>query len=180
MTQFKKPLHKISNYLRDKKSLTAALNYIFFKDGFVWASNGFVLVRQALSEHGFSKEESILLEGKVIHRDIFAKIWKDSPIRIEENSIIGISKTLYPLQNPKEIGVTPIDYGLVLDTSLRRETQELTTVFLDLGSLVLINQVSFKPVVKLLFTGLMTAIIANSEGLVWEQEVFLIMPTGGV
>lgn len=49
--------------------LRPAMQCVYFKDGFVYATNAYIAIKQHLSLHNFGEEESRLLDGKLLHKD---------------------------------------------------------------------------------------------------------------
>lgn len=64
------------------------MNCVFFKDGFAYASDGFILVKNRISEiSGLSEEEIAALDGKLIHREFYKDMIKYDTILISEEGI---------------------------------------------------------------------------------------------
>lgn len=65
------------------------MQYIYFKDGFAYASDAHILVKNKLSEitEGFSDEQLSLLDGKLMHKTSFRKILEYDFVRIGETGI---------------------------------------------------------------------------------------------
>ncbi len=81
---FQAPIHLACS--RDE--LKPDLQYVFFEEGYIWATNGVILARQSLKAiHGFSKEEVDMLEGKRLHSSVFKAILGHYIIEIKEDRI---------------------------------------------------------------------------------------------
>lgn len=81
---FKTPLFKalLADGMREK------LSYAFVKDGFVYASNGVILIKQSLSEiHEIDEDQQKFIEGKSFHHDLLKQLWKFKFVEFTENSI---------------------------------------------------------------------------------------------
>lgn len=72
MANFKKNLHIICR----KNSIIESNEYIHFKDGYLYATNGQALIKQSLKLHEFNENEIELLNGGAVHHNIF-KIMKN-------------------------------------------------------------------------------------------------------
>ncbi len=86
--------HKIKNFSHpihlacSTDYLKPNLMLVNFQDGYVWATDGHLLARQSLDLiHGFDKEEIAILEGKRIHKDMFALIYKYDCIVVKEEGL---------------------------------------------------------------------------------------------
>jgi hypothetical protein len=59
-----------------KNKIIDQFSYVYFKDGFVYVSNGRVHIKQHMSLHGFSESSAEILNGHCIHKDVFRLINK--------------------------------------------------------------------------------------------------------
>lgn len=80
--------------------LRPALQHLFIKDGFVYASNSYVLIANKLTECStFSEDQIEALNGKYIHYMMFKDMIKCNCPFIDEDGIIirenGFNKKLY-------------------------------------------------------------------------------------
>lgn len=65
-----------------------AMSCIYFKDGFAYASDGMILVKNRISECSTLDEAEIqALEGKLLHRDFYKDMIKYDDILISEEGI---------------------------------------------------------------------------------------------
>lgn len=65
-----------------------SLCWVYFKNGFAYASNGYILVKNRISECSNLNQEDIdALDGKLLHRDSYKDILKYDTISISENGI---------------------------------------------------------------------------------------------
>ena len=72
------------------EELPPILQYIYFKDGFAYASNAHILVKNKLTEitERISEDELAILDGKLIHKSIFKKILVHEKIQITGTGIV--------------------------------------------------------------------------------------------
>lgn len=68
--------YKKSNFLETNleiicgnDALRPEMQCVYFKDGFVYATNSYVAIKQHLSLHGFNDEEIKSLDDKLLHKD---------------------------------------------------------------------------------------------------------------
>lgn len=75
-------------------TLIPAMNNIYFSNGFAYATNEHILVKNKISEISNFDEESISkLEGKFLHHSDYAAILKHSIIKIEDDGFSAIEGT---------------------------------------------------------------------------------------
>ena len=75
----------------NKDDLSPVLSFIFFKDGFAYATDGNILVKNKLEEF-CNAENTDLLEGKLLHCDSYKEILKYEIIQIAEDGIECVDK----------------------------------------------------------------------------------------
>lgn len=56
--------------------LRPAMQHIYFKDGWMYATNAHILVKQKIDIHNFSAESIKLLDGKMLHKDSIKTLGK--------------------------------------------------------------------------------------------------------
>lgn len=86
--KFKKDLHKLT----DLNGWRESLQYVFFKDGYVYATDACVLIKQSLALHDFTEEEIKLLNGYCIHANAFAMLRKFDVLSVTKAGEINASK----------------------------------------------------------------------------------------
>lgn len=66
-----------------------AMNYIYFKDGYAYASNGHIAVKNCIEEicSVYDDEQLKFLDGKMLHRNQYKEILKYDVIEISEDGI---------------------------------------------------------------------------------------------
>lgn len=57
-------------------ALRLAMQHIYFKDGWLYATDAYILVKQKIDLHGFSPESIKLLDGKLLHKDSIKTLGK--------------------------------------------------------------------------------------------------------
>lgn len=73
------------------------LDNIYFENGFAYACNNKMAVRNKISEISSLKYKEIeKLEGKMINRDVFKNILNNKRIEIFDDKIIGDNNNIYP------------------------------------------------------------------------------------
>lgn len=77
---FRTPLHSICG----NDDLRQALQYVYFENGFAYATDAYKIMKSALSLHDFTEEESRLMNGKFIHKSAFAKLFKYNHVTATE------------------------------------------------------------------------------------------------
>lgn len=74
--------------------LRIAMNHIYFKDGFLMATDGFAAIKQHLSLHDFDDDEIALMNDKFLHRSIFPDLYKAEILRVRDSlGIYAIAKS---------------------------------------------------------------------------------------
>jgi len=81
---FVTPLHLACS----KNELTRPImNYVHFKNGFAYASDGYVLVKQSLDDYCQVADKENL-NGKMLHRDAFQRILKADKVTATESGVL--------------------------------------------------------------------------------------------
>lgn len=72
----------------EKNELRPAFACVHFKDGFAYASDGMILVRNPISEIStFDKQEAAALDGKSLHMDFYKDMLKYDEVLISEDGV---------------------------------------------------------------------------------------------
>lgn len=86
--------HKAQDFLNTKielicsdDDLRPAMNCVYFKDGFLYATNALVAVKQALHLHGINEEVAKHLDGKMLHKSHLKLMKKCDCFQIVEGGI---------------------------------------------------------------------------------------------
>jgi hypothetical protein len=72
-----------------KDDLRKPMQYVSFKDGYVYATDAHLLVKQHLSLHGFDPEEIALMNGRCLHKDAFAELLRYEEVGVRESLPTG-------------------------------------------------------------------------------------------
>jgi hypothetical protein len=85
---------------KNSGSMRSVLEYIYFNNGFMYATNSHVLVKNKISEcSDFSEEQIAILNDKYIHKDDYKKLLNEDIIIIEQDGFLvrcaGGRKTKY-------------------------------------------------------------------------------------
>jgi len=94
---FKKPIHLAASDGNEYR----AMDYLHFEDGNIVATDGHVIVVQALSLHGFTEDEVLLMEGMAIHRKEFKGLMGYTHVTVTKNGFVclkGETETIIPLK----------------------------------------------------------------------------------
>lgn len=182
---FKTNLHLVNIKFDGPRS---ALQYIYFRNGFVEVCDTVVLVKQKLKLHGFSDTDIDRLNGHAVHAQTFAEIRKAKEITVTEDGHIQAKKGRVTVKYP----LLPIENGQVVDGAdthkipdfaavvpdLDNETKQLHTVCFDAKRLSVLEKVTLseEKVVRFHFTGETRACLASGLGFMLEDELLLIMP----
>jgi hypothetical protein len=86
---------KLFNVLQ-KDEQRQDLMYAKIKNGYVYASNGRILLKQNLQTfHEIDKEQADLIEGKTFHRDLLKQLWAFDVVEFKEHTICASSGGAY-------------------------------------------------------------------------------------
>ena len=105
-------------------NLTLALNCVYFKDGYLYASNAQVLIKQPLSQHHAFKGAHEILDDKYIHRSIFPYLKKADLITFTEAGIRAKLLDKYAITFEYEMGVVyRSNYEYVVNNAMQNIKQ---------------------------------------------------------
>jgi len=80
---------KIWNVL-GKDDMSQSLMYAKVLNGYIYASNGKILIKQSLQEfHEIEKEQADIIEGKTFHRDLLKALWAFDIVAFDKDKIIA-------------------------------------------------------------------------------------------
>lgn len=92
------------NLACSKDKLINQYSYIYFKDGFLYVSNGRVHIKQHLSLHGFSEPVQKILDGNCIHKDLFKMINSREDIALVKNhGLPGVADIIFNIAGSQVI-----------------------------------------------------------------------------
>lgn len=155
--------------------LRPIMNCVHFKDGYAYASDGHILVKNFLSECTSIPEEQIeKLDGKNLHRESYKELLKYDVIEISDEGIEATKngeKSFFYFSNVD--GVYPNAEKVVQD-ALNTSTVAMNQVGLNTGYLIKLNKALHgSNVCKYQFKGEGRGVILQS---VESVSIGLIMP----
>lgn len=155
--------------------LRTVLQYISFDDGYAVATDAHILVKQSLKEHGFTKDEITIMNGKFLHKDAFVEIFRYDYVSVDINGFTCIKGLVKCIIGFSEIdGKYPI-YGKIFE-NLKEEV--LSDIGIDLNLLKKISQITISCSKKMKFTfhGTNKGILISPTGADSVSETILLMP----
>jgi hypothetical protein len=158
--------------------LRPSMTHLHFKDGFVYATDAHILLKQNLKAHAFTDDEIELMNGKFLHAAAFNEVYRYDSVTVTEQGFIcrkGPVKTIveftpfdgkYPDADAviPTGPVSPID-SIGLNMALIKKVEQLT--------------LSYTKNVKAHFRGKNKAIIftpIDSDDLEPNADLILLMP----
>jgi len=172
MGTFKKDISIICSHdeMRDN------LQYVLFKDGYLWATNAHVMIKQHLSLHDFTEEEIKIMDGKCIHGSAFKLMKKFDIIEATEKGLLckGDYKVLF--EYGSEDIVFPVGFQKVMDFSESKIQIDEIGVNYDYINRIKKVSMSETKQFKMEFFGKNKNIKVTPNEINEGLEVFLIMP----
>jgi hypothetical protein len=117
--------------------------YIHFIDGFAWATDGNILVKQSLDYYNIINKDC--LNGKIIHKDYFQRLCQCEQTEAIETGIRGLDKegNIYRYY-PFETNITPSKF-IENTAEFTFETKELDSItivpkYIDIASKILYKE----------------------------------------
>ncbi len=115
--------------------LRPVLNCIYFKDGFAYATDGCILVRNDLRQCSTLTEEHLgLLDGKMLHRNNYQKILGFEILLVEEDRIDAIGRdgerASFMFEEAGEYGFPYCDK--IISDLVNTPYKEISTIGMDL------------------------------------------------
>lgn len=155
------------------------LNYAHVTNGFIYATNGHILVKQCLNKvHELDDEQVVSLEGKYLHKDLLKMLHKQDVVLFKADGIhissVGIDASVVPysqcdIRFPNAEAVIPNG----------ESKQSVDHIGVDMSKLTaLIKSMSFSALTqyRLTFYGESRAILVRGNEFDRESEIGLIMP----
>lgn len=144
--------------------LRPAMNNIYFKDGYAYATDGHILVKNALSECSTITEEQIsLLDGKMLSAKNYTNILKYDIITVSDDGIEAVKGEDKAFFYFSKLDAKYPDAEKVLQNELNKQTVPLPEVGLNLDSLIKLNAaLSGSNLCKLTFKGESSSVIFSS------------------
>ncbi len=166
-TNFMTPLHLACS----KDDLRPVLQCIYFDDdGWAWSTDAHILIKHKVLDSDIIDKENLI--GKMIHKDIFAKIIKYNRIQATKDGILCFDKdnntVLFPYDNR---GLTPFRYYTAVPSN---ELQPITFLSLDTKILKRLSDILKPfPIWKFEFRGTDKAVIIKIKEF---DTIILVMP----
>jgi hypothetical protein len=161
----------------DTIDIRPALQHAYIKDGFVHATNGYVLIKQSLKEvHGMDDQDVAFLEGKFIHRETLRELERYNVIFIRENGIEAVKgpvRTVF--QYAGKPGKFP-DFDSVIPVAgceSKLKTIGMNPKYIELAAKCMDTHPQG---VKFTFYGDTNGIILTSEPYTREEQLAMVMP----
>lgn len=166
----------------DKDEFKPCLDYVFFKDGFVIASDGNCLVRQKLSLHGFTPKECWDLNNCGVHMSVFKQIYSYRRVEFIDNMFVCFDKVG---GEGRKFNVIPDGEG-----GLRQRYPDAESVIPSDEDLMFVFCINFdkrlmskalnvtlsKKIVTFGFCGEEGPLMLKSEDLKLNEECIVVMP----
>lgn len=152
-------------------SMRPALQHVYFKDGYAYATNAHVLVKQKLEHHGFTEEDVKAIDGMAVHVDLFKEVYKANMFAVREHGLECFNKSGISMMVPFVEGLQFPNVEAVIP---KTEPEKLSEIRLSPKYLSLIKDLSLNPnSVDFTFYGKNRGVIITG---VDHDEVILIMP----
>lgn len=156
-----------------------AMHYVIFKDDCAVCTDGYVLVKQALRLHGFTPDEIQQINGKAMHKDVFAEVFKYDQVKVTNGELLcekGKVKARFPLENIE--GMRLPDYNSVMPTD-DDDLADVSAVAIDLKNLDRVRKLTLNDNahVHMRFTHELgnKCVVIQGYGLALNEECILVM-----
>lgn len=127
-----------------KNELRKVMQCIFFKDGFAYASDSIILVKNRISEiSGLEEHEIAALDGKLLHADFYKDMLKYDNIMVAEDGIEcskGDDKVFFYFSTFDKYP----DAEKVLQNALNMQTVPLPQFSFDMKTIQRLNKALFE------------------------------------
>lgn len=183
MRTFRKNFNKeIKMYLAcGNDDLRKPFEYIYFKYGYAYATNGRVLIKNKISEIASLRDEEIeLLNGRSIHSSSYKEMLKYDTITITEDGIEcekGSAKITIPFEDTmceKQIEMME----RVLKQRMEEKKEPVKNIWVDTDTIKILNETMYGGKrCKVYFNGECGAMIFEPMG--DKRSVGLVMPLVG-
>lgn len=155
--------------------LRPIMNCIHFENGYTYASDGYILVRNLLTECSTIPEEKIeKLNGKNIHRETYKEILKYDIIEVSDDGIEAKRNGETSFFYFSKIDGKYPDAEKVIQSALNMSSVAMSQIGLNTSYLIKLNKALYgSSACKYQFTGERTAVILQSLD---TQSIGIIMP----
>ena len=159
--------------------LRPVMNYAHVKDGFIYATDAHILVKQSLrGVHDLDETQVENLEGKFFHKDLLKLLDKQEVVMFEKDGISicssGIEKSLIPYS---ECDIKFPNCDAVIPDSSHSESINFIGITPKILSRLIKSMYKSEFGYRFTFYGKMRAILLNSGEFDRSDEIGLIMPT---
>jgi len=153
--------------------LRPILQCVQFREGFAYATNGAVSIKQTLAFQSIINPE--MLDGKLLHRDSYKAIMAFEIAECQENGIecknTNGQSAYFDYFDPKDQPIPNIPRAM----EVKRGLTSLTFIGIDPDSLILLNKAIYNPAnnLRFQFTGIDSYILVDAVG-VDDQEAVMM------
>ena len=169
------------DYVCGNDFLRPVMQYIKFEDGFLYATEGHVIIRHHLSLHEFNDKEISIMNGKFIHKNVFVELYRYKELKVIEDGIVGIKNDVEALFEWKDCEGKYPDTDRILKEALdENNNTELDLISFNVKIFELLkkalvldnvsNAVSFK------FKGINKGILVTVAGTSINEQLAILMP----
>lgn len=172
------PLHLIcgNDYLRP------AMEHVYFENGFAYATNAYGIIKSSLKLHYFGDDEISFMNGKFVHRSVFAEIFKYHIVSATESGFSclkgGVKCDFYYSDFD---GKFP-NAEFIIKSTIEDEDEQIDSIGINSNLLLDLQKVfveeDFQRAVKLIFKGKNKGILVlpNGEDLEDHKQIGVLMP----
>lgn len=172
---FKRPLHLVCAPSGDGR----ALDNVYFKKGYVIATNAEVLVKQSLALHGFTADEIKKMNNKHIHRDTFEVLCSFDKVEIDRGHLLATKGT-----TEAKFKLIKTEGPLIWEESFPDQVSAVSQISIDLNLIRVASDFTLQEnkIVEVRFCAFNRPVSIKGLELGWDQEVILIAPylSGGM
>jgi len=154
------------------------LSYAHVKDGYIYATNAHILIKQKLTAvHGIDEEQASHLEGKFLHRELLKELDRYDVVQFEKDSIYATKSGVETRFKYSFFdGVFPNCDAVIPSTDKIEAVENIGVnhaILKELTSAMYKNDI---PKHRLTFHGSNRGIIVTNEELSRDEELGIIMP----
>lgn len=158
----------------DKNPHRPSLECGYVRNGFLYATNGHIALKQSLELYQLSEEEIKFLEGKFLHRELLKDLSKCQTLAFTEDRIVGEKNGV---KNEFFYSDDKVNYPNV-DAVFPSALEAVDTIRIDFG---LLNKASKCLIdssygIDIRFHGKTRAVLISTPNYGFEEQTALIMP----
>lgn len=174
---FRTPLHSICS----NDGLRQAIQHVYFENGFAYSTDAYKIMKSSLSLHNFTDEEVKLMNGKFLHKNAFAELFKYNMVTATETGFRCI-------KNDVKCDIYYSDFDgkypnceTLLENYIKEGSKEVKQIAINpkyLDSLAKLFVYDINVGRKLIFTGENKGIIILELGATLEKhnQIGILMP----